>query len=70
MEEEINKETLRDELSKLVAEKGKKFLGRQFQLEKVRSNNKISYQTAFKEVKALEKKRQELITLLLQKVII
>lgn len=61
MEEEINRETQRDEYSKLVAEKGRKLLGRQFQLERVRSQNRISFGSSTKEIQSLERKRQELL---------
>lgn len=62
MEEEINRETQRDELSKLVSEKGRRLLARQLAIEKVRSQNKISFGKNTKEIQSLEKKRQELLT--------
>lgn len=61
MEEEVNKETQREELTKTLADIGRKLLSRQFQLEQLRSHNRISIKSSAKDIYALEKKRQELI---------
>jgi len=61
MEEEINKETQRDELYKLVAEKERRLKMKQSQLEKVRSQAKLSATTSLNEIQSLDMKRQEMI---------
>lgn len=61
MEEEVNKEAQREELTKTLADIGRKLLSRQFQLEQLRSHNRISINSSAKEIHTLEKRRQELI---------
>lgn len=61
MEEEINREGQRDELSKIVSELDRKVLARRAELEQLQSQNRISFTSSAKEVQKLEEKRQELI---------
>ena len=61
MEEEINREGQRDELSKIVSELDRKVLARRAELEQLQSQNRISFTSSAKEVQKLEQKRQELI---------
>jgi hypothetical protein len=68
MEEEINKETQRDELYKLVGEKERKLMTKELQLEKVRGQARLSATTSLKDIQGLETKRQEIIGQLRNKV--
>ncbi|CAL8111234.1 unnamed protein product [Orchesella dallaii] len=61
MEEEVNKEAQREELTKTLADIGRKLLSRQFQLEQLRSHNRISINSSAKDIHNLEKRRQDLI---------
>lgn len=57
----MNKEAQREELTKTLADIGRKLLSRQFQLEQLRSHNRISINSSAKEIHSLERRRQELI---------
>ena len=61
MEEEINREGQRDELSKIVSELDRKVLAGRGELEQLQSQNRISFTSSAREVHKLEHKRQELI---------
>lgn len=61
MEEEVNKEAQRDEVSKTLGEIKRRLLSSQNDLEQLKNQNRVSIGSSAKEIQNLEKHRQELI---------
>jgi len=61
MEEAVDKEAQRDELTKLFGETMRKLSVKQNELDQLRNQNRVSLGSSVKEIQNLEKTRQALI---------
>ena len=61
MEEEVNKEAQRDDVSKTLGGIKRRLLSEQNELEQLKNHNRVSIGSSAKEILNLEKQRQELI---------
>lgn len=61
MEEEVDKEAEKEELSKALAEAEAKLSETNGTVEQLRAQNRLSFTSSSKEIQNLEKRRQELI---------
>ncbi|CAG7785385.1 unnamed protein product, partial [Allacma fusca] len=61
MEEEINNEAQREEITKSLSELDRRVFAVQAELVQLQSQNRVSFGASAKEIQSLEKKRQELI---------